>query len=308
VRTVEARRGRLPTIDRAVIGGFCLLSAPALAVLGQGQVDMLIACAIAGAFLALERDREAFAGAALAGAALVKVFPAVLGLWLVRRRAWRAVGTAVLTGVVGLALGALAFGIDAYRQYLTVLAARSRLAEFAGTVSPDFFAMSLHRPLSQLLPGVDPGLYVPLSGLVLLPALALVARRERGFAGRLRTYLVAVAAMLLVSPASNALYVVYVYLPVVCLLYLDTSGGQLLPLAGTAAIAFPVQPAQIAAVLAAVGVPAPVGAPVVSAAYGALTVASVPLLGLLALIVWCVRREARPTEHPAGEVRPAGAD
>jgi hypothetical protein len=308
VHTVETRRGRLPTTDRLAIVGFCVASAPAMAVLGQGQVDLLIAVALAGAFLAVETGRGGVAGAALGGAALVKVFPAALGLWLVWRRAWRALAAAILTGVSGLVGGALVFGVGAYRRYLDVLAGRSRVAEFGGTVSPDFFAMTLFRPLSQLLPNVDPVLYVPLSVLAVGPVAAFVAFRGRGFAGRLTTYLVAIVAMLVVSPASNALYVVYAYFPLLCLLYLGGQRGRTALLAGTAAVAFPLQPAQVGATLALVGVPPAVSAPLLGAVTTVLTVVSLPLAGLLVILGWCAVQTTRGRERPTTDIAPARAD
>jgi len=309
LRTVEAERGRLPAVDRVLIGAFCVGSAPIVAVFGQGQVDALIALALAGAFVALERRRHGVAGGLLGAAALVKVFPAALGLWLVWRRAWRALAAAVATGLSGLAVGGLLFGLDAYARYFEVLAGRSRIAEFAGTVSPNFFAMSLYRPLSQLVPAADPVLYAPLSVLAVAPVAGLVARRERTLTDRLATYLVAVAAMLLVSPASNVLYVVYVYFPLLCLLHLDGAGpGQSLLVAGIAALAFPVQPAHVGTALTAVGAPASVSAAVVGVVRPVLTVASLPLLGLVAVLAWCALRAVRRRDAPAVEVRPARAD
>jgi hypothetical protein len=309
VRTVESRRGRLSVVDRILVVGFCVGSAPAMAILGQGQVDMLIALALASAFLALERGKQGIAGAVLAGASLVKVFPVALGLWLVWRRAWRAVGAALITGIAGLALGWLWFGLDAYRRYLDVLVDRSRIAEFACTVSPNFFAMSLYRPFSQLLPNVDPHLYAPLSLLAVTPVVALVANREREFAGRLTTYLVAITVTLLVSPASNVLYVTYVYFPLVCLLYLEGSRRrQSMLLVGTVAITFPVQPRQIGTVLSMLGVPDPIGSQVLFVVSELLTVASIPLLGLLAILAWATLRSVRPEEQSSVEVRPARAD
>ena len=309
VRTIEARGHELAPVDRLLVAGFCVGTAPVMAVFGQGQVDMLIALALAGAFVALERGREGLAGCALAGAALVKVFPVVLGLWLVRRRAWHAVGAAIGTGIAGLVVGWAVFGLDAYRRYLEVLAGRSRVAEFAGTVSPNFFAMSLYRPLSQLLPTVDPSLYAPLALLVVAPPLLLVARRDRTFTDRLATYLVAIVATLLVSPASNALYVVYLYVPLLVLLYVgDTKWDRSLLLAGTLAMTFPIQPAHVAAVLTALGVPAPIGTPLLVAARAVLTVASLPLVGLLAILVWCSLRAVRREETPTVAARPTHAD
>ncbi|AAG20405.1 glycosyltransferase family 87 protein [Halobacterium salinarum] len=294
VHTIEARRGRLDDIDRLLVVGFCVASAPVLSALGLGQVDTLIALALAGTFVALERDHQGIAGVVIAAAALVKVFPVVLGLWLVFRRAWHAIGVAVATATGALVAGGLWFGVDAYIRYVHVLAARSRVSEFAGTVSPDFFAMSLYRPLSQLLGTVDPRLYGPLALLAVAPAVWFVARREHTLTDRLTTYLAVVAGMLLVSPASNALYVVYAYFPLVCLLYLDPGGRERwLLLAGTAAMAFPVQPAHVAAGLASLGAPSTASHAVLAVVAPVLSVASVPLLGLSAVLVWC-------TIHTAG--------
>jgi len=309
LRTIEVRRGRLDTLDRVLVAGFCLASAPAVAVLGLGQVDTLVALAVAGSFVALERDRQRLAGVALACAALVKVFPVALGLWLAWRRAWRALAAAVATGLAALALGGLWFGFDAYVRYVDVLADRSRVAEFAGTVSPDFFAMSLYRPLSQLLPAVDPHLYGLLALVAVAPAVGFVASRERLFTDRLTTFLAAVAGMLLVSPASNALYVVYAYFPLVCLLYLDPGGRERwLLMAGVAAMSFPVQPAQVGAGLASLGTPVSLSGPVLAVVRPTLTVASVPLLGLSAVLGWCVVRTANLRAAAAVDPRPSGGD
>lgn len=309
VRTIEARRGQLVTLDRLLIVGFCLVSAPTMAIFGQGQVDMLIALALAGAFLELERGKQGLAGVTLAGATLVKVFPVVLGLWLVWRRAWRAVGAAFATGITGLVLGWAWFGLDAYQRYLSVLAGRSRLAEFTGTVSPNFFAMSLYRPFSQALPNVDPHLYAPLALLTVVPTTMFVARRDCDFIDRLTTYLAVVAAMLVVSPASNALYVVYVYFPLLCLLYLDTTrrGGSLL-LAGTVAIAFPIQPAQIGAVFATLDVPATLSMHVLAVVRAVLTVTSLPLIGLFGLLAWCTLDATRHWDSSTVDIQPVRAD
>ena len=309
VRTVERHGSPLPAVDRRLVVAFVLLAAPSVAVLGLGQVDLLVALALAAGFLALERDGEWLAGVAFGAAALVKLFPAALGLWLLYRRSWRAVAGAIVTGLTGLTAGALLFGVDAYRRYRHVLAGRSRLDAFAGTVSPDFFAMSLHRPLSQLLPELDPLLYVPVAAGLLVPPVAAAARYDRGFAGRLRVFLAAVIATLLLSPASNSVYVVYVYFPVLCLLSLDAGGRNRLPLlAGTAAIGAPIQPVQVGAALSAVGMPSVVRAPILDTAYAVLTVGSVPLFGLLAMLGWCAIPAAEGGGKQSGAGHPTAAD
>lgn len=309
VRTVERHRGRLAAVDRALVTGFCLASAPALAVLGLGQVDTLVAFALALAFVAVEADSEGVAGVALGAAALVKVFPVLLALWLAWRRAWRALAAAVATGVAGLAVGAALFGLDAYRRYVGVLTERSRVAAFEGTVSPDFFAMTLYRPLSQALPGIDAAAYAPLAVLAVAPAVGVVLLRDHSLPDRLATFLVAVAAMVLVSPASNALYVVYAYYPLVCLCCLDTRvRGEWVLLAGVLAVAFPVQPAHVDAALAAAGVPGALAGPVVSTADAVLSVVSVPTLGLLAVTAWCLGWTARDLRSQAPGVQPSSGD
>lgn len=290
VHTVERRRGRLVAVDRWLIVGCCVGSAPVLAALGLGQVDALVALALAAAFLAVESRRESLAGVLLGAAALVKLFPAALGAWLLWRRAWRATAAAVATGIVGLAAGAVLFGVDAYRRFFSVLAARSRLDAFAETVSPNFFAMSLSRPLSQLLPPVPPATYVVVSVAVVAPVLWRAATQGSAFTDRLAAFLAFLTATIVVSPASNATYVLYLYFPLLCLLYLDGSRRRGLLYAGFAAFSFPVQPAQVTTVLAAVGTPTPVQQSVSAVVTSSLSVASVPLLGCLSILAWCGAR------------------
>ncbi|MEE6208929.1 glycosyltransferase family 87 protein [Salarchaeum sp. III] len=309
IRTIETYRGRLPLIDRTVITGFCLGTVPVMAVFGLGQVDMVIALALAAAFVALEHGREGIAGAALGGAALVKLFPAVLGLWLLWRRAWRALAAAVLTGISGVIVGGVLFGFEIYSEYLHVLAGRSRIAAFSETVSPNFFSMTLFRPFSQLFPHTDPHLYALFAVLAVTPILALTATRDHTVTDRVTTYLTALIAMLVVSPASNTLYVVYVYFPLLCLLHLDTGQrGRTALLVGTIAIAFPVQPAQIHAVLTTAGVSPSLTTQGFGILSEALTVVSIPLAGLLAILGWCAVRSTRTRTDPDGESQALPAD
>lgn len=303
VHTVERRQDRLRPSDRLLIAACCVGSAPVIAALGLGQVDTLVALALASAFLALESGRESIAGSLLGAAALVKLFPAALGVWLLYRRAWRALAAAVATGITGLVAGAAFFGVDAYRRFLTVLATRSRLDAFAETVSPNFFAMSLSRPLSQLLPPVPPVTYVVASVLLVSPVLWRVTSGGSTLPDRLATFLAFLTAILVVSPASNTTYVLYLYFPALCLLYLDTDRRQSLLLAGFAAVSFPIQPAQVSAALAAAGTPAPVQQSVSAVATSSLTVVSVPLLGCLSILAWCGMRGFGPTQtHHSGAV------
>jgi len=79
--------------------------------LARGQANILLVALIAGAFAAAMRARPIRAGAFLAGAACLKVFPALLILFPVVRREWRAaVGYVGGAAVLLLVLPALAWG------------------------------------------------------------------------------------------------------------------------------------------------------------------------------------------------------
>jgi len=104
----------------------------------------------------------------------------------------------------------------------------------------------------------------------------------------------------LVSPASNVLYVVYVYFPLLSLLYLGpTDRSQSLLLVGTAAIAFPIQPRHVATFFEIVDVPALASGPLLYVLRTALTVASVPLIGFGAILVGCVVHASRKRREHA---------
>jgi len=81
-------------------------SVPVLFNFQFGQFQLMAIALSVGAMLAFERERYAFGGFLLAVAVLGKVFPGILGLWLLFRGAWRA---AVWTCAWGLALIALSF-------------------------------------------------------------------------------------------------------------------------------------------------------------------------------------------------------
>ncbi|MGM0605637.1 MAG: glycosyltransferase family 87 protein, partial [Halobacteriota archaeon] len=98
-RGLARRNVDISRVDRALIGAFVLVSAHAIVPLLNGQVTHWLALAFAIAFDALDRNQESIAGGLVAVAALVKLFPAAIGLWLVRIRAWRALVVSIGTGL-----------------------------------------------------------------------------------------------------------------------------------------------------------------------------------------------------------------
>lgn len=281
LRVVEGRTGRLPRIDRALVVAGTALSPHAAPSLFYGNVNPLLALAVAGALLAAERGRERATGVALALPAVVKLFPAAFGLWLLGRRAWRAAAAAVATGLAGLLVGLVLLGPSPHRAFVTTaLLPRRRTGLFAGGLDPAASYVTLRRPLSWLLPDA-PGLVGPLAVLLLAPAVGVVlARAPRGTTtGRVLALHAVVVGVLLCLP-SYAVYVVFAVPTLVALLYLLPAGpGRRLVLVGAGL-------ATVTVTLGSVREVAP--GPVVAALAPVLRVATPQLLGLVVTLFGAV--------------------
>lgn len=229
VRVVESRGVRLARLDRALVVGWVVVGIHAVASLFFGQVNHHLLALLAVGFVAVEHGElpgggwphgETISGVAFALAALVKLFPALAGVWLLRRRAWRAVAAATATGLAGLLVGVLAFGVDAHRAYVReALVPRQEHATFAGGLDPGATYVTLRRPISVLLPNVDPALYGPLAVAVLAPVVGYLYLDVDDPVDRLVAFFATVAAMVLVVP-SLLLYVLFLSAALVPLLYL----------------------------------------------------------------------------------------
>jgi len=235
-------------------------------------------------------DRERLAGVALAVPAAVKAFPALFVLWAVRRRRWRAVtaaaGAGLLAGLVSLA----AFGVDAHVTYVET-ALLDRLD--VGTPYPaDAPYVTLRRPLSVL--GVEAPLRGAVAAVLLVPVVGYCNTRLETAVDRL-VGLYALLAGVLVALPSYFLYVVFLYYPLVALVYLLDGWPRRLFLAGVAVTAAPVTLENVARVTAPVGGPGPL-APL-------LTVATPLLWGIALTLAACLcqrRRRSRRSRHDDG--------
>ncbi|MFB6295225.1 MAG: glycosyltransferase family 87 protein [Halobacteriales archaeon] len=220
VRTVEIGGVDLPRIDRLLVAGFAFGSAGMVTNLVNGQVNPQLVLGIAGGAVLLERGREAHSGVAFALAATVKLFPALLGAWLLRARAWRAIGAAVATGLGGLVLGVLVWGPDLTATYVTVALPReASTATFAGGADPTAPQMTVRRQIAFLAPWLSGSLLFPVAVTVLAPVVLAASRTM----ATLRDRLVALQATLLATLSLFSLEPFYLSLavfPVVPLLYL----------------------------------------------------------------------------------------
>jgi hypothetical protein len=285
VRVVESQGVRLTRLDRALVVGWVVLGVHAVPSLFFGQVNHHLLALLALGFVALERGDGWTSGAAFALATLVKLFPALVGVWLVRRRDRRAVGAATATGLAGLLVGVLAFGVDAHRAYVVeALVPRQKHTLFAGGLDPGATYVTLRRPLSHLLPTIDPALYGPLAVAVLVPIVGYLYLDVDGYVDRLVAIFGTVAAMVLVVP-SLLLYVLYLTFPLVPLLYLlEGRRARRLFVAGALVAGVPFTGERVLEVVAVA--PVPEGATV--ALSELLTFGTPPLYGIALMLAGCM--------------------
>jgi len=217
VRYIESLGHPVPTADRLLIGSYLLASVHSIPSLVYGQVNHLLVAAFGAGLLWL-----------------VKVFPAAIGLWLLRKRSWRTIAGAVATGTALTLAGLATFGVDSYRTYVfDVLLGRRNTAAFAGGLDPEISYVTLRRPLSVAFPAVDPTWYAVGSAALLAPVLAVCYWRLETVTDRLVAAYATTVAIILFFP-SLLLYYVYLTVPLVVLLYgLPRGWGRRLFVTGT---------------------------------------------------------------------------
>jgi hypothetical protein len=312
VRWVEAYRPTpLSWLDRGLVAGFTLLSLHSAVTLLYGETNFVLLLALVAGFWWLDGNRtrnQSAAGVAFALPAVVKLFPAAVGVWLLRRRAWRAIGAATATGVGLFALGVGVFGVETHLTFLEVaVAPRLSSSEFAGGLPAGATLLTLRRPISVLLPGLDASLYGPLSFLLLAPVVWYCYRRVPGSGSgpnsnpssdpipRLVAIFATMAAIVVGFP-SLLLYFVYLLFPMIPLLYLLERGpARKLFVFGAFVANFAVTLANVRAALA--GTP---GAGLLPILDPVLTLATPPLYGTVAMLGACLLylrgRESTPAD------------
>lgn len=298
---VERHGGDLARVDWLLVGGFFLLSSHAAPSLAFGQVNHYLAAALVGTFVALDRGREWLAGGLLGLAATVKVFPAGAGLWLLGRRAWRAVaGTAATVAGLGV-VGIAAFGLETTRRYLVaVLPGRRDVDAFAGGLDPAAGYATLRRPLSVLAPGVDPWLYGVAAGVLLAPVLALTYLDLSRPLDRLVAIHATVLVTLLALPSLLTWYLVLAF-SLVGLLYLLPPGRprQLL-VAGGLVSGFSTGLGGLARALAVLPVSEAIREGILGVTRPVFALGTPVLWGSLLMLAACALYSWPPTWPPAG--------
>lgn len=284
-----ARQGRVVTrTDWALMVAFGAVSVHAVPSLFFGNVNPHLAFALAVGIAGLDEGRSRLAGVGFALPAAVKVFPAAFALWLLRRRAWRAVGAAVATGAAAAAASFLAFGVDAHVAYVReALLPRLRRDAFAGGLDPAAPYVTVRRPLSVALPDVEPSLYAVGALALVAPVVAYCWTGGDRPADRAVGLYATVAGALVIFP-SYLVYLVYLAVPLVPLLYLaEGRTARRLVVVGGLLVNLPVLRDDVTAHLAP-AVDGSLLALPVDAVAAALAWASPPLVGVALTLAGCV--------------------
>lgn len=244
---IEGAGRQLGWLDVALIAGLLVVSPFTFGTIYYGNINLLVALALVVGFLWLERDRSVVAGVAFGFAALFKIFPALVGAWLLRRRAWRAIGGALAVGGGGLLAGVAVYGWDPTAVFFTdVLFNRAETATFVGGYPADgTYYVTIQRPVSHVLwgifPSAPPELLLPLTLLVAGGLLSVFYSSVETLHERLVAIFATVVVTVTLVPALQW-YLVLLFFPMVPLWYLWDGPGRLLFLAGGAVMFANVRP------------------------------------------------------------------
>jgi hypothetical protein len=303
VRHVEGLGVDLKRMDRWLILSFSLFSGHTILGLYRGNVDPVMLLLVTVGFLAVERGDQLQGGVAWAVAALFKLFPAFLGLWLLYRRAYRAAAAAIVTGLGMVGVGVVLFGVDAHVAFVEfILNERSRKAAFEGGLEPEFLTITLRRPLSQFLALSGNELIVVSTALV-APFLALIYRQTDSARDRTVAFFATLVALLVTVVPSTLNYVVYLFFPLLALLYLvEDRPTKLLFVAGLVLVSVPLYPQHVELIVEGVPLSAGVADAVVTGTRSVLRYASVPLWGCSLFFLGALRY----VHLPARENRRSG--
>ncbi|SDR35017.1 glycosyltransferase family 87 protein [Natronobacterium texcoconense] len=254
VAYVEDHGRRLGWLDVALIFAFFVGSLYAAGTVVFGNVNLWLAGLLSIGFLALLRGREMVAGVAFALAALFKLFPALVGIWLLRVRAWRATAGAIATGIGGLLFGLVLFGREQTTFYFReVVAGRSESEAFVGGYGVgELNYVTVQRPVSWLVwtvyPGASTGWLYATTAVVLAGFLAFFYADLSRPMDRHAAIFATTAAAVVAFPALRW-YVVLLYLPILVLAYCWEGPGYPFLVAGVVVFSTSPHPRDVYAVL-----------------------------------------------------------
>jgi hypothetical protein len=165
----RSRGGTLSTGDTFLIGAFLAFSTVSVMNYHVGQINHLLLLSIMLGYGLVTTDGSAkLAGVCFALPALFKLWPAVLGLWLLKQRAYSAVITSLGVGISGVISSILIFGVDTNLNYFHwLINVRTRSDAYIGGLPPNSQLLSIRRAVSAVIPNSSPTI-MALVGIVLI--------------------------------------------------------------------------------------------------------------------------------------------
>jgi alpha-1,2-mannosyltransferase len=198
-----------------------------------GQVSLLILFLLAAAFWLLERDRQSLSGALVGIAAAVKLTPAILIVFFLVTKRWRAAAGATAAGAAALALSVAGAGWGNHLVFAReMLPALSRgAATFANQSLPGFLARNGMDVTMNAFEFVNEPGWLRILGristaAVLVTSLWIARRLALGAAGAPAGFALVVVASLIASPISWEHHYTLALIPIAVLITFMTERGM----------------------------------------------------------------------------------
>ena len=198
------------------------LSVPLYRNIEFGQFYIVLLFILVAGCWSYLRGWHALSGALIAVAAAAKIFPLILFVFCLQRRAWRALAAGAITGVAAIALSIGAFGWNVHRTYLSEILP----AALHGEAMPPYLATASLSGLLHVLflsePQWNPrpwhssiaafSVLLPvLSMLLLAPAILLIRKKDKSP----RRILLEWSALLAASVAVSTIPATYTFVVLV---------------------------------------------------------------------------------------------
>ena len=210
------------------------LSLPLYTNLEDGQFYILLLLMIVAACWAYLRGFVALSGALVAVAAACKIFPLILLVFFIQKRAWRALGSAVLVSATCFGISVAVFGWSVHRTYFNEILP----ATLHGEAMPPYVTNASISGILHILflnePQWNPAPWHPsvlcfslllplLSMLLLAPAILLIQKDDRSPSRILLEWSALLTASLAVStiPASYNFVLMAMPMSVLCAILLE---------------------------------------------------------------------------------------
>ncbi|MFK7779362.1 MAG: glycosyltransferase family 87 protein [Gimesia sp.] len=205
-----------------------LVCDPLLQTLIQGQLNLLLAFLIVVAWRAEKSGKSFVSGICLGLATAVKIYPAYLFLYFLVRKDWRALSGGIVSFVLITLLTAAVFGIDAYRDYVTVVipvvGGVSNTNNWGNSSLLAFWERLFVQSTPSIQPLVDSPVLLKISlwsSWIIVTMLAVIATwktRTEKFSEQ--AFAITIVAMLLMAPTTWHHYFITLAFPVGLLLAL----------------------------------------------------------------------------------------